>query len=91
MVSTWLALGAEVAAGVRQQLEADARQHGALHLLDRHFMIIRQAMGLPKARGSEAARYLHEFVEQMKYTGFIESALQRHGITGVSIAGPAAP
>jgi len=86
VVSTFLELGADVAAGVKQQLQADAQQHNGLRLLDQRFMIIQQAMGLPKSRGTAAAAFLQEFVEQLKQSGFILDALQRHGITGASVA-----
>ncbi|MET0963744.1 MAG: ABC transporter substrate-binding protein [Noviherbaspirillum sp.] len=89
VVETFLKEGAEVAAGVRQQLEADAGQAGGLRLLNERFMVIQQAMGLPKSRGSEAAAFLAGFVEEMKATGFIAAALERHQIKGASVA-PAA-
>lgn len=81
--------GAEVAAGVKQQLEQDAAPLGGLRLLNERFMVIRQAMGLPKSRGEEAAAFLAAFVEQMKASGFVADALARHGIQGASVA-PAA-
>jgi polar amino acid transport system substrate-binding protein len=89
VVDTFIEQGAEVAAGVRQQLEADARRIGGLRLLDGRFMVIQQAMGTPKSRGEEAAAYLAQFVEAMKADGFIAAALARHGIAGASVA-PAA-
>ncbi|MCJ9714020.1 hypothetical protein LWS69_33720, partial [Bordetella hinzii] len=88
VVETFLAQGADVAAGVRQQLQADARRLGGLRMLEGHFMLIRQAMGLPKSRGQAAHAYLASFVEQMKATGFVAAALQRHGIEGAAVAGP---
>lgn len=78
--------GAEVAAGVRQQLEADAQQHPGLRVLDGGFMVIRQAMGTPKSRGADAAAFLARFVEEMKADGFVGAALARHGIEGASVA-----
>ncbi|ALK97581.1 ABC transporter substrate-binding protein [Massilia sp. WF1] len=90
VVDTFLALGAEVAAGVRQQLEADARRFGGLRLLDGRFMVIQQAMGTPKSRGGEAAAFLADFVERMKASGFVADALARHGIEGASVAPAAA-
>ncbi len=75
----------EVAAGVRQQLEADAKRLPGLRLLDGRFMLIQQAMGVPKGREA-AARYVSAFVEDMKASGFIAAALQRHGIEGASVA-----
>jgi len=99
VVETFLAQGADVAAGVKQQLEADARRLPGLRLLDGRFMLIRQAMGTPKGRGPGAAAALHAFVEEMKSNGFISEALVRHGVDGASVApaespsagGPAAP
>jgi polar amino acid transport system substrate-binding protein len=77
---------ADVAAGVKQQLEADAAQRGGLRLLPGHFMVIRQAMGCPRGRGVDAARFLSDFVEDMKANGFVAAALQRHGIHGAAVA-----
>jgi polar amino acid transport system substrate-binding protein len=86
VVAHFLREGAEVAAGVRQQLELDMRQEPGLRLLPGRFMQIRQAMGCPKALGIEAARALAQFVEDMKASGFVAQALARHGVEGVAIA-----
>jgi polar amino acid transport system substrate-binding protein len=86
VVATFLESGAEVAAGVKQQLEADAAKLGGLRLLDQRFMVIQQAMGVPKSRGPEAAAFLAAFVEEMKASGFVADALQRHQIKGASVA-----
>lgn len=86
VVQTFLEQALDVAAGVRQQLEADALKHAGLRLLPGRFMVIQQAMGLPKSRGSEAAAVLRAFVEDMKATGFVAAALARHGIQGASVA-----
>lgn len=80
----------EVAAGVRQQLEADLPRYPGHRLLPGRFMVIQQAMGQPKARGAEAAAYLALFVEAMKAEGFVAAALARHGIQGASVAPVAA-
>jgi polar amino acid transport system substrate-binding protein len=89
VVPTFIEQHLEVAAGVKQQLEADAKRTAGLRLLDERFMVIRQAMGVPKSRGEAAARVLHAFVEEMKASGFVADALARHGIAGASVA-PAA-
>ncbi|MGS0621301.1 ABC transporter substrate-binding protein [Ralstonia sp. VS2407] len=86
VVKTFLETQCEVAAGVKQQLEADAAHVPGLRLLDERFMVIRQAMGVPTSRGAEAAAYVAGFVEAMKELGFVAEALQRHGVTGVSVA-----
>jgi polar amino acid transport system substrate-binding protein len=89
VVQTFLEQGAEVAAGVRQQLEADALPLGNLRLLPGRFMVIQQAMGCPRGRGAEAAAALAAYVEDMKRSGFVAEALRRHGIAGAAVA-PAA-
>lgn len=79
----------EVAAGVRQQLEADARRTPGVRLLAGRFMEINQAMAAPRGH-PEAMRVLAAFVEEMKATGFVARALVRHRIEGAQVA-PAGP
>lgn len=85
VVSTLMEQKLEVGAGVKQQLEADLKKTPGLRLLDGRFMAIHQAMGTPRGRPA-AARYLAEFVEEMKATGFVAEALQRHRIEGALVA-----
>ncbi|WP_321818373.1 MULTISPECIES: ABC transporter substrate-binding protein [unclassified Paraburkholderia] len=89
VVQTFIQQGLEVAAGVKQQLQADASKVVGLRLLDQRFMVIRQAMGVARSRGEQAAALLADFVEQKKASGFVADALARHGIEGASVA-PAA-
>ncbi|MVW71464.1 ABC transporter substrate-binding protein [Bordetella sp. 15P40C-2] len=91
VVETFLAQNLEVAAGVKQQLEADAQRVGGVRLLPGRFMVIRQAMGLPKGRDARAAAFLVAFVEDVKASGFVAEAMKRHGIQGASVAPPEAP
>lgn len=65
--------------------ELKAVNQCGLRLLDGRFMVIHQAMGLPKGR-PEALRYLDAFVEDLKASGFVAAALQRHGIEGALVA-----
>ena len=76
----------DVAAGVKQQLQMDAARLPKLRLLPGRFMVIEQAMGLPKGRSTEAQAYLRQFVEDMKASGFVAEALKKHKIEGASIA-----
>lgn len=80
---------ADVAAGVRQQLESDQVHFPGHRLLPGRFMVIRQAMGVGKSRGAEAADFLAAYVERQKAGGFVAEALARHGIQGASVAPPA--
>lgn len=89
VVDAFLAQGLEVAAGVRQQLEADARRLGlAVRLLPGRFMVIEQALALPAGRPLAQA-WLSGFVEEAKAEGLVARALQRHGIEGAAVAPPA--
>lgn len=89
VVDTFVAQNADVAAGVKQQLQADAARIGGLRLLPGRFMVIQQAMGTPTSRGEAAGRFLADFVERQKASGFVAQALERHGIQGATVA-PAA-
>lgn len=86
VMQVFLEGGYEVAAGVRQQLESDALKTPGYRLLPGRFMVINQAMGLPKQRGENASHLLSDFVEEMKASGFISDAMKRHGIKGASVA-----
>ncbi|MDO8692742.1 MAG: ABC transporter substrate-binding protein [Sheuella sp.] len=91
VVSTFLKDGFEVAAGVKQQLQADTRDVKGVRMLNDRFMVIRQAMGVPKDRGSEAALLLRTFVEEMKAKGFVQASMTKHGIQGAGVAPAADP
>ncbi|MDN6886912.1 transporter substrate-binding domain-containing protein [Variovorax sp. CAN2819] len=79
----------EVAAGIRQMLEGEAKLAPGVRVLPGRFMVIQQAMGTPASRGAEAQTLLAAFVEEMKASGFVADALKRHHIEGASVA-PAA-
>ena len=76
----------EVAAGIRQLLEAEARREPGVRVLPGRFMVIQQAMGTPASRGAEAQALLADFVEEMKASGFVADALERHRIEGAIVA-----
>jgi polar amino acid transport system substrate-binding protein len=91
VVQTFLEQGLEVAAGVKQQLEEDSLKTEGLRLLRERFMVIQQAMGIPKSRGQDAADVLWHFVEGVKSSGFVADSLARHGVVGASVAPPNRP
>lgn len=90
VVSTMLSDKLEVAAGVRQQLEADAARTPGVRMLAGRFMTINQAMAVPRGRDAGAA-YVHDFIEEMKATGFVAQSLARHNVEGAAVAGPDDP
>jgi polar amino acid transport system substrate-binding protein len=79
----------EVAAGIRQVLEAEAGRAPGVRVLPGRFMVIQQAMGLPAGRGPQARQLLAAFVEEMKASGFVADALRRHRVDGAVVAPPA--
>ena len=85
VIDVFLEQQLDVAAGVKQQLEADAQRVGGVRLLPGRFMVIEQAMAVPKGRRAAQA-WLSAYIEEMKSSGFVASALQRHSIQGATVA-----
>ena len=75
----------DAAAGVRQQLESAARQHAGLRVMQDRFMVIEQAMALPRGR-PQAARYLRDFIDEMKASGFVAQSLDKSGQKDAAVA-----
>ena len=65
----------DAAAGVRQPLEAHAKTNPNVRVMKEPFMAIQQAMGVPPGRPA-AARYVRDFVEEMKKNGFVAAATE---------------
>ncbi len=78
----------EATAGVKQPLVELARSNPHLRVIDGRFMVIEQAMGTPRGRPL-GARYLREFIEEMKDSGFVARALERSGQRDAAVAPPA--
>lgn len=80
----------DAVAAVRTALVSQAKQMPGSHVLSGHFMTIPQAAGLPKGRPN-ATRYVSDFVEEMKASGFIATALRKYGLgADDAIVAPAA-
>lgn len=77
-----------VAAGVKQQLESDAKRYDGLRMLPGRFMVINQAIGIPKARPGfeDITAYLSELIAELKQSGFVSEAMQHHHIQGAKVA-----
>jgi polar amino acid transport system substrate-binding protein len=70
---------------VKQPTAAYAKTDPAVRLIDGRFMEIRQAMGTPRGR-DVGARYLQQFIEEMKASGFVAEALRRSGQGDATVA-----
>jgi polar amino acid transport system substrate-binding protein len=75
----------DVVAGVRQHLVANAGRLPGSLVLDDRFMVIGQALGIPKGRES-AAKWLRWFIEDVKASGLVARAIEKAGVRGVSVA-----
>jgi polar amino acid transport system substrate-binding protein len=80
----------DAAAGVRQPLMAAASRNNGFRVIDRSFLSIQQAMALPQGRPAAHA-FAKAFIEEMKASGFVASALTRSGQGDATVAGPEHP
>lgn len=78
----------EAAAGVKQPVVGFAAAHPGTRVVPGRFMVIEQAMGIPKGRDA-GLRYLRRFVEDMKANGLVAAALARSNQPDATVAPPA--
>jgi polar amino acid transport system substrate-binding protein len=79
----------EVLAGLKPGLVTLAEKLPGSRVLDGRFTAVQQALGIPKGR-DVGAKYVREFIEDVKASGLVAQAIAKHGIRGVSVA-PKAP
>jgi polar amino acid transport system substrate-binding protein len=75
-------------AGLRPLLMQVAGEHPGTQVLQERFMTVHQALGTPREREA-AARYLNDFVEEIRVSGVVEATIRKNRISGVSVAPPA--
>ena len=75
----------EALAGLKPRLLADARKLPGSRVLEGQLTAVQQSIGTPRSRDA-AARYLREFAEDVKRSGFVAEAIARHKVPGVSVA-----
>src|SRR5436309_7949297 len=71
-------------AGIKPWLVLAAERMPGSRLLDGHFMTVQQSIGIPKGRES-AAKYLREFVQDVKTSGFLNRSIQSLKLPGISV------
>lgn len=86
VVDFFLREGLDVAAGVRQQLEADQQRIPGLRLLPDRFMVIRQALGIPEARGDELVALLNDYLTEAKESQRISQLIELNRAEGALVA-----
>ena len=75
----------EALAGLKPRLITDAQRLPGSRILDGQVTAVQQSIGTPKSRET-AARYLKEFIEDVKAKGLIGEAISRHKVNGVTVA-----
>ena len=85
VLGLFVAEGLDAAAGIRQPLEAAARERPEWRVIPERFMAIEQAMCTPVGREA-GEKYLVAFIREMKTSGFVSDALARHGQRDVTVA-----
>lgn len=78
----------EALAGLKPRLLTDVQKLPGARLLEGQFTAVQQAIGTPKSREA-GAKYLREFVEDVKASGLVAQAIARNAVQGVSVAPPA--
>jgi polar amino acid transport system substrate-binding protein len=82
-VDLFLAENLDALAGVKPLLLEIMEKHPGLRVLEGRFGVVQQAVGTPKGRDA-AARYLLEFVEDIKRSGLVTALIAKNEIRGVS-------
>jgi len=75
----------DVLSGLLPRLVTETLRLPGSRILEGRFTAIQQAIGTPKTREAGAA-YLRDFVADIKASGFVAQAIERHGVRGVSVA-----
>lgn len=75
-------------ANMRPVLVDFAEKLPGSRILDGHFSVVGQAVGTPKSREA-GAKYVREFVEDIKATGLVAQTIDRNGIRGLTVASKA--
>jgi len=75
----------EVLAGLKPRLVSDAEKLPGSRVLEGQVTGVQQAAGTKKTRAA-GAKYLSEFVEDVKRSGLVAQTIEKHGVRGVTVA-----
>lgn len=79
----------EALAGLKPRLVADAEKLPGSRVLEGRYMAAQQTIATPRGRDA-GAKYLREFIEDAKASGFVAGTIEKHGVRGVALA-PGSP
>jgi polar amino acid transport system substrate-binding protein len=75
-------------AGLRPGLMKDQAKAPGSRILDGNFTAVQQAAGTPKGRPA-GAKYLKEFIEDVKVSGLVAKTIEKHNVRGLNVAAKA--
>ena len=75
----------EVLAGLKPRLVSDAEKVPGSRVLEGQVTGVQQACGTTKKRMA-GAKYLSEFIEDVKRSGLVAKTIDKHGVRGVTVA-----
>ncbi|MDB6061407.1 MAG: hypothetical protein JWM78_1510 [Verrucomicrobiaceae bacterium] len=87
--NAYVAQKLDALAGLKPVLIAYADKQPGSRVLAGHISIVKQAIGTPNGRDA-GAKYLREFVEDIKASGLVAKTLDKNGARGVLVAPPQA-
>lgn len=71
--------------GLRPRLAVDAQMMPGARIVEGRFMVVEQAISTPRQREA-GTRYVREFTEDVKASGWLARSLERHGVQRVAVA-----
>ncbi|MBK5268633.1 MAG: transporter substrate-binding domain-containing protein [Acidimicrobiia bacterium] len=86
-LEVFLERGLDALAGLRPGLMSDVEKIPGARVLDGRFSVVQQAIGTPRDRHPVGLEFLMRFVEEAKSSGLVADSIDRHGVTGLSVAG----
>ncbi len=75
-------------AGLRPGLAAICASYPGSRILDGNFTAVQQAAGIPKGRPN-AARYLRDYIEDIKASGLVATTIAGNNVQGLTVAAQA--
>ena len=85
VLKTFLSDKLDAMAGLRPGLMKEQAKVPGSRILDGNFTTVQQAAGAPTGRPA-GAKYLREFIEDVKATGLVAKLIEKNSVKGLSVA-----
>jgi polar amino acid transport system substrate-binding protein len=77
--------GFDALVGLRPRLVVDSEMMPGSRVVDGRFMVVEQSIATPRGRDA-SAKYIREFTESVKASGFVARSLEKNSVRGVSVS-----